>query len=99
MYQISSLILGTILNQESLLEFAKEGTFLEFDLFGIETSYYQQNEEIYIPSDGQRIQTIQMLLQEGYEDRILVSHDLHTKHRLVCLHHLIRRAMLRELNF
>lgn len=59
------------------------GTYLEYDLFGIETSYYQQNEDVFMPSDGQRIQMIQELLKEGYKDKILISHDIHTKHRMV----------------
>ena len=34
-------------------------------------------------SDAQRIQKIKLLIQNGYLDKILMSHDIHTKHRLV----------------
>ena len=36
-----------------------------------------------MPSDAQRIQTVKFLLDEGYLDRVVISHDIHTKHRLV----------------
>jgi len=58
------------------------GSYLEFDLFGIECSHYQLNEKIDMLSDAQRVDTILQLINEGYEDRIIISHDIHTKHRL-----------------
>jgi len=67
---------------EELFEFAKMGSYLEFDLFGIECSHYQLNEKIDMLSDAQRVDIILQLINEGYEDRIIVSHDIHTKHRL-----------------
>uniref|UniRef100_A0A2C9K1D6 Uncharacterized protein n=1 Tax=Biomphalaria glabrata TaxID=6526 RepID=A0A2C9K1D6_BIOGL len=66
-----------------LLDFADLGTYLEYDLFGIEVSHYQLTESFDMPSDAQRIQFIKSLLQEGYEDKVLISHDIHTKHRLM----------------
>jgi len=69
-------------NLEELFEFAKMGSYLEFDLFGIECSHYQLNEKIDMLSDAQRVDTILQLINEGYEDKIIISHDIHTKHRL-----------------
>ena len=40
-----------------------------------------------MPSDAQRIKLLSGLIQEGYGDRLLVSHDIHTKHRLVSIYH------------
>ena len=34
-------------------------------------------------SDAQRIAMIQSLIDEKFEDKILMAHDIHTKHRLV----------------
>ncbi|BFZ00056.1 hypothetical protein BsWGS_03095 [Bradybaena similaris] len=65
------------------LEFAELGAYMEFDLFGTEVSYYQLNEAVDLPSDAQRIQTIKSLLGEGYEDKLVISHDIHTKHKLM----------------
>lgn len=75
--------LGTFKDDETLLEFAKLGTYCQFDLFGVECSLYQLNLEFDMPSDAQRIQKVLRLIKEGREDRILMSHDIHTKHRLV----------------
>ena len=72
----------TFLKKADLLEFAKYGTYLEYDLFGIETSYYQFAPEIDFPSDAQRIGKVNCLISEGYETRILFAHDIHTVHRL-----------------
>ncbi|CAH0730025.1 unnamed protein product, partial [Brenthis ino] len=72
----------TLLDPEKLLEFAKLGTYCQYDLFGVEVSFYQLNEMTDMPSDAQRIQMIKQLVDSGYEDKILMSHDIHTKHRL-----------------
>ncbi|CAL1538072.1 unnamed protein product [Lymnaea stagnalis] len=73
----------TIFDVDTLLEYAQVGTYLEYDLFGIEVSHYQLNDAVDMPSDAQRINAIKTLLHEGYEDRVVVSHDIHTKHRLM----------------
>ena len=80
-----SFLKGTFFDKESLLDFAEIGCILEYDLFGIETSHYQLKESIDMPSDAQRIQVIKSLVDEGLEDRIVIAHDIHTKHRLVCI--------------
>ncbi|CAG7825037.1 unnamed protein product, partial [Allacma fusca] len=79
----------TIFDDEKLLEFAKLKTFTQFDLFGTECSYYQIQEEIDFPSDAQRINRLRMLKDEGHLQQILMSHDIHTKHRLVSLIHFL----------
>ena len=72
----------TFLKETDLLEFAKLGTFLEYDLFGIEISYYQFATEIDFPSDAQRIEKVNLLISEGHGGRVLFAHDIHTNHRL-----------------
>ena len=73
----------TIQDDAILLELASTGIFLEYDMFGIELSYYQPNPTVDMLSDGQRIQKIKQLVSEGYEDKVLIAHDIHTRHRLV----------------
>ncbi|XP_014787151.1 phosphotriesterase-related protein [Octopus bimaculoides] len=73
----------TLLDKESILEFAEMKSYCEFDLFGIETSHYQQEENIDMPSDAQRIERIGWLIDAGFQDKITISHDIHTKHRLM----------------
>lgn len=66
------------------MEFAGDfGCYCQFDLFGIENSYYQLAEEIDFPSDAQRMDRIASLGENGFLNRILISQDIHTKHRLV----------------
>ncbi|XP_076441313.1 N-acetyltaurine hydrolase-like [Babylonia areolata] len=72
----------TFLNTEQFLEFAKLGCYCELDLFGVEVSHYQLCKEMDMPSDAQRIAFIRALLDSGYDRRVLVAHDIHTKHRL-----------------
>ncbi|XP_031620564.1 phosphotriesterase-related protein [Contarinia nasturtii] len=73
----------TIHDDDMLLEFAKLGMYCQFDLFGTEVSFYQLAEHLDMPSDAQRMDKIISLVDEGYLDRILMSHDIHTKHRLI----------------
>lgn len=73
----------TIQTKDKLLEFASLGCYSEFDLFGIQETHYQLLEEIDMPGDATRIQWIKWLIDGGYEDKITISHDIHTKHRLM----------------
>lgn len=61
------------------------GTFCEFDLFGNEVSHYQMNENVDMPSDAERIALIRSLVREGYGGKIVLSQDIHTKHRIVSI--------------
>ena len=71
----------TYTDEQSLVEFAARGSYLEYDLFGVECSYYPLS-DIDMPSDAQRLDYIQRLIAEGYQDKIVVGHDMFSKHRL-----------------
>lgn len=73
----------TLMTEESLLEYAALGGFCQFDLFGTECSLYQLNLSVDMRSDAQRIDQIISLINNSGDDKILVSHDIHTKHRLI----------------
>ncbi|CAM9464167.1 unnamed protein product [Rangifer tarandus platyrhynchus] len=79
---VMSHIDRTILDKKELLEFAQLGCYLEYDLFGTELFHYQFNPDIDMPCDNKRIKRVRLLVDEGYEDRILMAHDIHTKNRL-----------------
>lgn len=72
----------TILDEGELLEFAKLGSYLEYDLFGTEMLNYPYNLDVDMPSDSQRVKALAFLVKEGYEDKIVIAHDIHTKNRL-----------------
>ncbi|XP_004645242.1 phosphotriesterase-related protein isoform X2 [Octodon degus] len=73
----------TILDKKELLEFAQLGCYLEYDLFGNEFLNYQYDLDIDMPDDNKRIRRVRLLVDEGCGDRILMAHDIHTKHRLM----------------
>lgn len=73
----------TLLSDEKFIEFSDFGTYCQLDLFGTEVSWYQLNPSADMPSDAQRVDRLRALADYGKLDRILVSHDIHTKHRLV----------------
>ena len=79
---LSLSLLGT-LNGDQLVEFANTGTICELDLFGNEVSYYELSDEFDMPNDSHRIALIKLLIDQGFGDQITISHDIHTKHRLV----------------
>ena len=83
---ISRVIMGhldrTIFELEGLLSVAASGCYLEWDLFGNESSYYPLA-ELDMPSDAQRLDLIKQIVDAGYGDRVVIAHDICTNHRLV----------------
>ena len=82
---LSRVIMGhldrTIFDPQVLLELAASDCYMEWDLFGIETSYYPLS-DIDMPNDVQRLDTIKRLIDEDYGHKIVIAHDICTKHRL-----------------
>jgi phosphotriesterase-related protein len=72
----------TIVDRGVLLELAATGVYLEYDLFGLETSYYPYNPAFDMPNDGERLRQILFLIERGHGDQILMSHDIAYKHCL-----------------
>jgi phosphotriesterase-related protein len=72
----------TIVDRAVLLELAATGIYLEYDLFGLETSYYPYNPAFDMPNDGERLRQILFLIERGHADQILMSHDIAYKHCL-----------------
>jgi phosphotriesterase-related protein len=72
----------TIADRGVLLELAATGVYLEYDLFGLETSYYPYNPSFDMPNDGERMRQILMLIERGHLRQLLMSHDIAYKHCL-----------------
>ena len=83
---ISRVIMGhlerTIYDEQTLLRLAEKGCYLEYDIFGWESSYYPFTEHDMI-TDATRLGYVKLLVDEGYGDRVLTAHDVFGKHRLV----------------
>ena len=72
----------TVDSVQELKVIADTGCGLEWDLFGNEISFYQPS-DFDMPSDAQRMDLIRTMIDYGALDRIVISHDICTKHRLV----------------
>jgi phosphotriesterase-related protein len=57
------------------LRLAATGCYLSFDLFGREESYRQLG-QADLPNDAVRVNHLRVLVDAGYGDRLLLSHDL-----------------------
>ncbi len=83
---LSRTIMGhldrTVFLRGTLTRIAEAGCYLEWDLFGNENSYYALNPNIDMPSDAKRMDDIAWISAEGYEEKVLVAHDICAKHRL-----------------
>ena len=72
----------TIYSLDKLKELALENVYMNFDQLGIESSYYPLNKKSYMPNDYQKINFIKHLVDNGYSNKILLGHDIYSKHRL-----------------
>lgn len=83
---VSRVIMGhldrTVAEFDTLASLAAAGCYLEWDLFGSESSHYPLS-DMDMPSDGQRMDVIKRAVDElGCGDRIVLAHDICTRHRL-----------------
>jgi phosphotriesterase-related protein len=72
----------TIFDHDRMLKLADTGVVLEFDLFGQEQSFYQHS-DIDMPNDAARLQHIRALIDHGHLDRVVISHDICYRTRLI----------------
>ncbi|MBI3989935.1 MAG: phosphotriesterase-related protein [candidate division NC10 bacterium] len=72
----------TITEPRQLFDLAATGCYLEYDLFGLESSYFPFNPAFDLPSDGQRMEQVTQLIEAGHLAQLLLSHDICTKVRL-----------------
>ena len=72
----------TIADRGQLFDLAATGVYLEYDLFGLETSYYPYNPAFDLPNDGERMRQILALIERGHLAQVLMSHDIAYKHCL-----------------
>jgi len=61
---------------------AATGVMVEWDFFGVESSHYWMA-DLELPTDRMRLRSIRALFDAGLEDKVLVSHDICTRTRLL----------------
>ena len=76
-------ICRTIADVRAVIDLAQTGIWLEYDLFGLENSYYPYNPSFDMPNDGGRMAHVLALIEAGHRDQILLSHDIAYKTSLV----------------
>lgn len=72
----------TIFDDERLFRLADTGIGVEFDLFGMETTYYKWA-DIDMPNDGARVAALGRLRERGHLDQLLISQDICYRSRLL----------------
>ena len=84
---LSRVVIGhidrTVPDIDGLRRIAEAGCFVQYDLFGTETTatFPYQHYGIDMPSDAQRLDRIAALVKAGHGDQLLVAHDVGSKHR------------------
>jgi phosphotriesterase-related protein len=76
-------ICRTIADIKAVIDLARTGIWLEYDLFGLENSYYPYQPSFDMPNDGGRMAHVLALIEAGYQDKVLLSHDIAYKTSLV----------------
>lgn len=72
----------TIFDDERLFRLADTGIGVEFDLFGMETTYYKWA-DIDMPNDGARVAALGRLRDRGHIEQLLISQDICYRSRLL----------------
>ena len=84
---LSRTIIGhldrTVFEHSTLTAIGEAGCYFEWDLFGSESAYYRMNLDIQHPNDGTKLNDIAWLISEGYGDKIVIAHDICSRHRLL----------------
>ncbi|MDA1189614.1 MAG: hypothetical protein O2854_08075 [Chloroflexi bacterium] len=78
---MSQVVMGHldgVRNLDAIREIAERGCFIEFDVFGAEDSIwgFVAHQEIWVPSDVQRMENLENIIEMGYLDRILIAQDV-----------------------
>jgi len=71
----------TVSEPARLKAIADTGCYLEYDLFGMETSFYPMS-DFEIPSDAERMRQVLWLVEQGHGRQVLMAHDICFKVRL-----------------
>lgn len=83
---IMSHIDARIRSHKERCKLLKTGCYIEYDLWGWEGHFplYFTGDLLDLPNDTQRVYDLLQLIDEGYLNQILISHDICTKSRRVC---------------
>ena len=73
----------TIFNRDTLQEIAETGAYLSYDLFGnYPSGFYPHNPAVHLLNDAGRVTDIGWMIERGWTQQILISHDIAQAFRL-----------------
>ena len=72
----------TIFDYAVLDEVAATGAYMNWDLWGHESTYYPMNPATYMASDQHRLEQVEHVIANGHVNQILHAHDICSKHRI-----------------
>ena len=73
----------TVFDWRCLRDIADRGCDLQWDHFAYERSYFPNNTRVDFPSDAGRMKLIARMVGEGFGEKILISHDVASKDKLL----------------
>jgi phosphotriesterase-related protein len=72
----------TLFSERDLVQLARTGCWVAFDLFGQELSFYALAPDVDMPNDATRVRRLVALIAAGHGGQLLVSQDICVKARL-----------------
>ena len=83
---LSNVVMGhvdrTIFDFNILKDTSETGVYINLDLWGHDSPFYPLAPEAYMPGDHERLDMVEFLIENSFEDNILLAQDICTKHRL-----------------
>ena len=73
----------TVFEKSQFIDIVNSGCYIGLDLFGLEKSFTSIYPNTSIPNDGRRMDIIEYLINNGFEEKILISQNISTKDRLL----------------
>lgn len=73
----------TVFNRDALQQIAETGAYMSYDLFGnYPSGFYPHNPAVQLLNDAGRVADILWMIERGWTEQILVSHDMAQAFRL-----------------
>jgi phosphotriesterase-related protein len=73
----------TVFNRDTLQEIAETGAYMSYDLFGnYPSGFYPHNPAVHLLNDAGRVADILWMIERGWTEQILISHDMAQAFRL-----------------
>lgn len=74
----SRIVMGHVdtMGMEAIRSVLETGAYVQYDTFGLEDTLWGEVAGQVMPTDSQRIERLKQIVEWGYENRILIAHDI-----------------------